>query len=675
MSKNKANLDNAKHAKNDEFYTQFRDIETELMKYVDYNPDVFRGKTILLPCDDPEWSNFTKFLALKFDDFGIKKIISTSYNPGGRGKMFTLTGDTSGDGRVDLNDLTWEYLEGDGDFRSPEVTALRDEADMVVTNPPFSCYSDDTEVLTNRGWRLFQDVLDDDLICSLDLRTNGVEYVPFVERFVSRVDGELLHFGSRRFDLMVTDNHRMIARDSSSNPVRRDADGDEALIRADEVKAHHTVPTMGFSWNGEHAPTFVLPSTTQREQHTRREIDVPARDIPMGDWLEFFGMWLADGCTRQGINTQGNPRYTVSIKQSEENGAYVEDLFNRIGFPCKVERGKTGNHNYTAYSKQLWEYLAQFGDSRKKFIPREILALDADLLARLWTGYTNGDGHGNDKQYRVSSVSKPLMDGIQEVALKVLGQIIQVRQVNATYRDEPYVYYMASFSRQGVTKNFKYGKPERVEYHGNVHCLRLARNGTMLVRRAGKISWSGNCFREFLAWIVEADKRFLIIGSMNAITYKEVYPLISGNRMWLGTRSGSMEFLNPEGELVKFGNIRWYTNLDHGRRHESLQLMTMADNLRYSRVLEGLDGYERYANCDAIEVPQVRAIPSDHGGTMGVPISFLEKYCPEQFEIVGFRYGDDGKDLVVVRDGVRVTPYFRVLIRHTPASLAGTLAA
>jgi hypothetical protein len=141
MSNN--NLHAAKRAKNDEFYTQFRDVEREMMSYVAWDADVFRGKTILLPADDPEWSAFTRFFAAKFDELGIAKVISTSYNKdGGRGKVFTLEQgvDLDGDGRVDLDDLRWEYLEGDGDFRSAEVMALRDEADIIVTNPPFSLF-------------------------------------------------------------------------------------------------------------------------------------------------------------------------------------------------------------------------------------------------------------------------------------------------------------------------------------------------------------------------------------------------------------------------------------------------------------------------------------------------------------------------------------------------------
>ena len=318
------NLTNAKTAKNDEFYTQYHDIEVEMSAYLEYNPDVFRGKTVLMPCDDPESSNFTRYFAAKFAELGLKKLISTSFAQESKhfksdwqptlfetenprfcaektavcGKIFTLTHDTNGNGVIDIDDLEWEYLEGTGDFRSPEVTALRDEADIIITNPPFSL------------------------------------------------------------------------------------------------------------------------------------------------------------------------------------------------------------------------------------------------------------------------------------------------------------------------------------------------------------------FREFLAWIVEADKQFAIIGNMNAITYKEVFPLIKDNKIWLGPPfSGGNAYFRPahqgnyvegvydkETNLVKFRNCIWLTNLEHGRRHQPLALMTMEDNLRYNKKMKGKEAYERYDNYDAIEVPFTNAIPSDYEGVMGVPISFLDKYCPEQFEILGNEY-------------------------------------
>ncbi len=132
----------AQRAKNDEFYTQYSDIEEELNGYVSFNKDVFREKTVLLPCDDPEWSNFTRYFAANFEWLGLKKLISTSYakEDDGRGKLFILDEDINNSGRIDIDDLKWEYLEGNGDFQSDEVTQLRNEADIIVTNPPFSLF-------------------------------------------------------------------------------------------------------------------------------------------------------------------------------------------------------------------------------------------------------------------------------------------------------------------------------------------------------------------------------------------------------------------------------------------------------------------------------------------------------------------------------------------------------
>jgi hypothetical protein len=356
------NLTKAKSTKNDEFYTQYHDIEKEINAYLEFDINVFKDKTILLPCDDPEWSNFTKFFAQNFERLGLKKLISTSYAPESKnskskyaptlfevndpkfdksktivnGKIFSLTQDKTGDGKIDVNDLEWKYLEGDGDFRSEEIKKLRDEADIVITNPPFSL------------------------------------------------------------------------------------------------------------------------------------------------------------------------------------------------------------------------------------------------------------------------------------------------------------------------------------------------------------------FREFLYWMVESKKKFIIIGNMNAITYKEVFPLIKNDKMWLGsTKNGTdMVFAVPKdtvvaesdrqkaaklgyiGDYTRLGNSVWFTSIDHGRRHQPIPLMTMADNIKFSKhkELKGKE-YQKYDNYDAIEVPFTDSIPSDYEGVMGVPISFLDKYSPEQFEIIGCSY-DYGRpdnwskniNMTVTVNGLNI--YKRILIKH-----------
>ena len=350
---NNVDLGTAKSAKQDEFYTQYEDIQAEINAYLEYNPNTFRNKVVLLPCDDPEWSNFTKFFAQNFEALGLKKLISTSYASESKkkngqlsifdfitdfeknspeydekktkvkGKIFTLTRRSK---KVDINDLNWKYLKGDGDFQSDEVKALRDEADIIVTNPPFSK------------------------------------------------------------------------------------------------------------------------------------------------------------------------------------------------------------------------------------------------------------------------------------------------------------------------------------------------------------------FRPFYAWIKEAEKDFLIIGNQNAITYKEIFPDIKENKTWLGCtiHSGDREFqvpdnypLNASGfridengkKYIRVKGVRWFTNLDHGRRHQPISLMSMEDNIKFSKHKEIKNvGYPHYDNYDAIDISFSDAIPSDYTGIMGVPITFLDKYCPEQYEIIGCAdytglYGSD--DIGVARIGEKWIEQYR----------------
>lgn len=158
-------------------------------------------------------------------------------------------------------------------------------------------------------------------------------------------------------------------------------------------------------------------------------------------------------------------------------------------------------------------------------------------------------------------------------------------------------------------------------------------------------------FREYIALLEEYQKKYVIIGNMNAVTYKEIFPMIAENRLWLGYNSGHFWFKVPDSYEIKktdfkrdecgqkwrrMGNICWFTNLDIEKRHENMPLFRT-----YSP-----DKYPKYDNYDAINVDRTVDIPCDYYGVMGVPITFLSQYNPEQFEIVAFRKGNDGKDLV-----------------------------
>lgn len=205
---------------------------------------------------------------------------------------------------------------------------------------------------------------------------------------------------------------------------------------------------------------------------------------------------------------------------------------------------------------------------------------------------------------------------------------------------------------------------EVTELHGNgeygagdfrsAECLELLDEADVVVTNP-----PFSLFREYVATLVEHDKKFVVLGNKNAITYKEIFPLLRDDKVWLGFTSPS-DFTIPGGGTTKQVNglCRWCTNLDIVKRHEDLLL--------YRRYKGHEDEYPKYDNYDAIEVSKVADIPEDYYGVMGVPITFMDKYNPDQFDIVAFRKGDDGRDLVFTRERERekVQPYFRILVRR-----------
>lgn len=176
-------------------------------------------------------------------------------------------------------------------------------------------------------------------------------------------------------------------------------------------------------------------------------------------------------------------------------------------------------------------------------------------------------------------------------------------------------------------------------------------------------------FRDFVAQLVKFDKKFLIIGNVNAITYKEIFELIQSNKAWLGVNLGRgiSGFIVPShynlygtevkkdtngNAVISTNNCLWLTNLELPQRHQNLNLTKV--------YLGNEDKYPKFDNCNGINVSKTQDIPADYSGLMGVPITFLHKYNPMQFELVRFRKGEDGKDLRI--NGK--CPYFRILIKN-----------
>jgi len=174
-------------------------------------------------------------------------------------------------------------------------------------------------------------------------------------------------------------------------------------------------------------------------------------------------------------------------------------------------------------------------------------------------------------------------------------------------------------------------------------------------------------FREYIAQLVEYDKKFIIVGHQNAIGYKESFKLIKDGKLWLGHgfKGGATHFINKYYEnyavagdkkegMIRVSGVVWFTNMEHQKRYEKIPL-----HKKYDKNI-----YPTYDNYEAINVDKTKDIPCDYYGDMGVPITFMTKFNPNQFEIVRFRKGVDGKDLVYTRNGVKKSPYSRIIIRR-----------
>ena len=237
-------------------------------------------------------------------------------------------------------------------------------------------------------------------------------------------------------------------------------------------------------------------------------------------------------------------------------------------------------------------------------------------------------------------------------------EFLGLKKLIATHYDPEKPTYKLEYDGKEITntplnQNGDFRSPE---------CIELLRESDIVITNP-----PFSLFREYMAQLMEHEKRFLIIGNQNAITYKEFFPLIKNNKMWLGYSAGGFRFEVPEGynvgkieeenekRYVKMGNVCWYTNLDVTKRHEKLIL--------YKKYNE--KEYPKYDNYEAINVDKTKEIPMDYKGVMGVPITFLDKYNPEQFEILGDSRYHDGQEFA---DDINVIQgketYRRILIKR-----------
>lgn len=246
----------------------------------------------------------------------------------------------------------------------------------------------------------------------------------------------------------------------------------------------------------------------------------------------------------------------------------------------------------------------------------------------------------NCDDYRLSNFVKFFVDHFKEYGLKKLTSTNYDNGRGAF----KYVYDGNTESIEELKGNGDFRSEE---------CIELLKQADIVVTNP-----PFSLFREYVAQLMEYGKKFLVIGNYNAVTFKEIFPLIKNNKLWLGTQFVK-EFVQPDGTIKKFGNICWFTNLDHKKRNTKMDF--------YKKYAGHEDEFPKYDNYDAIECSKVADIPEDYNGVIGVPITFLDKYCPEQFEIIGHEHDLNGNGGVGVKGGQFEVNgkgvYKRILIR------------
>ncbi|MBD5302306.1 MAG: hypothetical protein HDS16_04840 [Bacteroides sp.] len=320
-------------------------------------------------------------------------------------------------------------------------------------------------------------------------------------------------FQSDNINLCVSAKHRCYAKTDFVPNLKhgqrlrnRKRTTSDNIRLAESIAANCYIPRSGYTWKTEnpHHKQVIIPGCEiGKNQYSVTKTEDISVDLDV--WLKFFGLWLADGCTTRG----GSTGYVVSIKQFGDNRKKVHEILKSLPFDYSESKENSRDaSNFNIYSKHLYLYLLPFGKSTEKYIPRWILDLPTEKLKIFWDAYTFGDSTRNGNGLKISSVSERLIQGLQEIALK-LGVICQVRyQTHQTWSNG-----LWSFQFNPNSRNIKYANKKIVrDYNGKVWCLTLKTNSVFLVRRKGIITFSGNClgnkaYASNPSWYIGGDNK------------------------------------------------------------------------------------------------------------------------------------------------------------------------
>jgi phage terminase large subunit-like protein len=390
------------------------------------------------------------------------------------------------------------------------------EVPMKRDDHLIDCYSEDTEILTDNGWKLFSEINEKDLVATLNPSTWYLEYQKPSDYIEHKYCGDMLLYDGGTSNFFVTPNHKFYSARQMDFKVKKLIDPLHFKLGLSYQFGVEFPCKKDAYWDGNHQEFFILPEVLLDGNTRKPSILRQPIKIPMNDWLEFFGLFLSEGFTS--IN---GSRYRVGISQFENNVRFdeVKRIINKLPFMFTYE---STSHRFHTNNKQLWSYLKQFGKSRDRFIPKDIKSLSSDNLLHLWNGLMLGDGtfkdssiYSNDKY---DSISELLINDIQEISLKLgkYGNILKFKLPgsmvsptnNKIYKQADSVYRI-NFSKRSGFVTIKSDNIDWVEYSGYVRCVSVP-NHIVYVRRGGKPMWCGNSLR----YLVHSRPKYRAVDSI-----------------------------------------------------------------------------------------------------------------------------------------------------------------
>lgn len=368
---------------------------------------------------------------------------------------------------------------------------------MRWAQDPTHCYSDDTEVLTESGWKLIKDVEIGESLLVLGGDSGGVSYSPCIDKVYQDYSGLMVHFRSRNMDLLVTPNHKVLSGSNTKKPKWKLDYASEMVT----LTGHHSRKALcKIDWHGKFPETLSIPRTRNEEWGGI----IKPIEFQAGDFMRLLGWYLSEGHARE-----ANGHYVVDINQSSTANPLkyqqIYDLLERMEL-----NPRKGEKCISFSSKDFVDFLKPLGDTYTKHIPAQFKQLSADLLRVLLESLIAGDGRVNGpNSFEYASVSRRLASDVQEIALKCgyrstmyieerpLISYIGGRKINQS----PIMYLVSIYPE----KEFYYPKADVIEYEGKIACVTAKESHVIMVRRNGRTIWSGN---SDVPWILESFDYF-----------------------------------------------------------------------------------------------------------------------------------------------------------------------